>query len=198
MVYQFGSHSFLLGARRHESALASLTDISHQCSYRSSFIHAQECLHVPMGHNGLLKLWALSKPDLSQTYDVILVDEAQDACGAIIGVVRQRQSDRPPKPTKGPLPQTRRRAHTRRFISRVTCVVMLSSPPRGPPPVRLVRGRLAGSSSLLLDHLASPSPSSQYHRRSQHRSHLRLDLPSALELFGVAKLNGFVNLTGLD
>ncbi|WP_425953087.1 UvrD-helicase domain-containing protein [Ralstonia pseudosolanacearum] len=34
---------------------------------------------VPMPHDGYLKLYQLSKPDLSRNYDIILFDEAQDA-----------------------------------------------------------------------------------------------------------------------
>lgn len=44
---------------------------------------------LPLGHDGYLKLWALSKPE-AQT-DYILVDEAQDMNPVLLGVLRQIQ-----------------------------------------------------------------------------------------------------------
>lgn len=44
---------------------------------------------VPLGHDGYLKLWALSEPTISASY--ILLDEAQDSNGAVLGVLRKQQ-----------------------------------------------------------------------------------------------------------
>lgn len=42
---------------------------------------------LPMGHDGYVKLWALSKPRLDSQYDFILLDEAQDLNPVLIGVM---------------------------------------------------------------------------------------------------------------
>ena len=41
----------------------------------------------PMTHNGYLKLYALSRPRLDRTYDIVLVDEAQDISPVVQGIV---------------------------------------------------------------------------------------------------------------
>lgn len=41
---------------------------------------------APLGHDGYLKLWSLSKPQLS--YDYVLLDEAQDTNEAVLSVLR--------------------------------------------------------------------------------------------------------------
>lgn len=43
----------------------------------------------PMGHDGYLKVWALSRPRIFG--DFLMVDEAQDLNGVLIGVVREQQ-----------------------------------------------------------------------------------------------------------
>lgn len=45
---------------------------------------------APLGHDGYLKLWSLSKPALH--YDYILLDEAQDTNEAVLSVLRHQQS----------------------------------------------------------------------------------------------------------
>ena len=46
---------------------------------------------ISMTLSGMLKLWTLSRPDLSMQYDCILLDEAQDASRAVLTVLlRQR------------------------------------------------------------------------------------------------------------
>lgn len=45
---------------------------------------------MPMGFDGYLKLWALGKPRLFADY--IMVDEAQDLNGVLIGIVRNQQA----------------------------------------------------------------------------------------------------------
>ncbi len=45
---------------------------------------------APLGHDGYLKLWSLSKPTLH--YDYILLDEAQDTNEAVLSVLRQQQT----------------------------------------------------------------------------------------------------------
>lgn len=44
---------------------------------------------VPLGHDGYLKLWALSEPSIGANY--ILLDEAQDTNAAVLGVLRRQQ-----------------------------------------------------------------------------------------------------------
>jgi hypothetical protein len=44
---------------------------------------------VPLGHDGYLKLWALSEPTIGANY--ILLDEAQDTNAAVLGVLRRQQ-----------------------------------------------------------------------------------------------------------
>eukprot|EP00466_Bigelowiella_natans_P009130 jgi/Bigna1/87658/estExt_fgenesh1_pg.C_220195 len=46
---------------------------------------------VGMTHDGYLKLYQLSKPDLSRDYDVILVDEAQDCNDAICSLLLRQK-----------------------------------------------------------------------------------------------------------
>ncbi|XFB08796.1 hypothetical protein AAGT13_21640, partial [Azotobacter salinestris] len=41
-------------------------------------------------HDGYLKLWALSKPDLSTRFDIVLGDEAQDINPVIAGLLAQQ------------------------------------------------------------------------------------------------------------
>src|SRR5690606_15921675 len=43
----------------------------------------------PMPHDGYLKLYQLSRPDLSKHYDMILVDEAQDTVPVVAEIVLQ-------------------------------------------------------------------------------------------------------------
>lgn len=43
---------------------------------------------VPLGHDGYLKLWSLSRPKLN--YDFILLDEAQDTNEAVLSVLREQ------------------------------------------------------------------------------------------------------------
>lgn len=45
---------------------------------------------APLGHDGYLKLWSLSKPQLN--YDYILLDEAQDTNEAVLSVLRLQNS----------------------------------------------------------------------------------------------------------
>lgn len=45
---------------------------------------------APLGHDGYLKLWSLSKPILH--YDYVLLDEAQDTNEAVLSVLRQQQT----------------------------------------------------------------------------------------------------------
>jgi hypothetical protein len=45
---------------------------------------------APMGHDGYLKLWSLTKPRLD--YDFLLLDEAQDTNEAVLSVLRQQNS----------------------------------------------------------------------------------------------------------
>lgn len=45
---------------------------------------------VPLGHDGYLKLWSLSKPQLN--YDFLLLDEAQDTNEAVLSVLRLQDS----------------------------------------------------------------------------------------------------------
>jgi hypothetical protein len=44
---------------------------------------------MPLGHDGYLKLWALSEPTIGASY--ILLDEAQDSNPAVLGVLRKQQ-----------------------------------------------------------------------------------------------------------
>lgn len=44
---------------------------------------------APLGHDGYLKRWSLSKPKLS--FDFILLDEAQDTNEAVLSVLREQQ-----------------------------------------------------------------------------------------------------------
>jgi hypothetical protein len=43
---------------------------------------------IPLGHDGYLKLWALGNPELAADY--ILLDEAQDTNGVVLGVLKGR------------------------------------------------------------------------------------------------------------
>lgn len=45
---------------------------------------------MPLGHDGYLKLWALGNPRLFADY--LMVDEAQDLNGVLIGIVRNQQA----------------------------------------------------------------------------------------------------------
>lgn len=45
---------------------------------------------APLGHDGYLKLWSLSKPRLD--YDFLLLDEAQDTNEAVLSVLRRQDS----------------------------------------------------------------------------------------------------------
>lgn len=45
---------------------------------------------APLGHDGYLKLWSLSQPQLN--YDFILLDEAQDTNEAVLSVLRRQDS----------------------------------------------------------------------------------------------------------
>ncbi|TKD45372.1 UvrD-helicase domain-containing protein [Azotobacter chroococcum] len=45
---------------------------------------------TPIPHDGYLKLWALSKPDLSTRFDIVLGDEAQDINPVIAGLLAQQ------------------------------------------------------------------------------------------------------------
>lgn len=45
---------------------------------------------VPLGHDGYLKLWSLSQPQLN--YDFLLLDEAQDTNEAVLSVLRRQDS----------------------------------------------------------------------------------------------------------
>lgn len=45
---------------------------------------------APLGHDGYLKLWSLSKPQLN--YDFLLLDEAQDTNEAVLSVLRAQDS----------------------------------------------------------------------------------------------------------
>ena len=45
---------------------------------------------LPLGHDGYLKLWALSEPIIAA--DFILLDEAQDTNAAVLGVLRKQQA----------------------------------------------------------------------------------------------------------
>ncbi|MEK8048117.1 UvrD-helicase domain-containing protein [Ideonella margarita] len=45
---------------------------------------------APLGHDGYLKLWSLSRPELH--YDYILLDEAQDTNGAVLSVLKSQQA----------------------------------------------------------------------------------------------------------
>ncbi|WP_175773284.1 UvrD-helicase domain-containing protein [Paraburkholderia phenazinium] len=44
-------------------------------------------LALPMSHDGYLKLYQLSRPDLSKHYDIVLFDEAQDANPVTVDIV---------------------------------------------------------------------------------------------------------------
>lgn len=41
----------------------------------------------PITHDGYLKLYQLSRPDLGRNYDVIMIDEAQDCNGATLAII---------------------------------------------------------------------------------------------------------------
>lgn len=41
----------------------------------------------PITHDGYLKLYQLSRPDLGRSYDVIMIDEAQDCNGATLAII---------------------------------------------------------------------------------------------------------------
>ena len=45
---------------------------------------------LPLGHDGYLKLWALSKPRIAA--DFILLDEAQDTNPVVLGVLQSQQA----------------------------------------------------------------------------------------------------------
>lgn len=45
---------------------------------------------IPLGHDGYLKMWSLSKPKLD--YDFLLLDEAQDTNEAVLSVLRQQDA----------------------------------------------------------------------------------------------------------
>ena len=45
---------------------------------------------VPLGHDGYLKLWALGRPKLAANY--ILLDEAQDTNGVVLGVLKEQDA----------------------------------------------------------------------------------------------------------
>lgn len=45
---------------------------------------------APLGHDGYLKLWSLSRPELN--YDFLLLDEAQDTNEAVLSVLRRQDS----------------------------------------------------------------------------------------------------------
>lgn len=60
---------------------AAAREIWEQMADRSS--------RQPMGHDGYLKIWALSRPQIFG--DFLMVDEAQDLNGVLIGVVREQQ-----------------------------------------------------------------------------------------------------------
>lgn len=45
---------------------------------------------VPLLHDGYLKMYLLSNPDLSRTYDVILADESQDLNGLTLALIKKQ------------------------------------------------------------------------------------------------------------
>lgn len=45
---------------------------------------------LPLGHDGYVKVWALHKPRLDQSYSLLMVDEAQDLNPVLIGVVEDQ------------------------------------------------------------------------------------------------------------
>lgn len=49
---------------------------------------------LPMTHSGYVKLYQLSRPDLSRAYDVIMLDEAQDVSPAIGDVILRQKAPR--------------------------------------------------------------------------------------------------------
>jgi hypothetical protein len=49
------------------------------------------CDPMPLGHDGYLKVWALSNPRLDQSYAYLLIDEAQDLNPVLIGVVARQE-----------------------------------------------------------------------------------------------------------
>jgi F-box protein 18 (helicase) len=46
---------------------------------------------MPMTHDGYLKLYQLSRPDISKEYDMIMVDEAQDSNPAVVDLVNHQK-----------------------------------------------------------------------------------------------------------
>ena len=46
---------------------------------------------MPMTHDGYLKLYQLSKPDIAKDYDMIMVDEAQDSNPAVVMLVNRQK-----------------------------------------------------------------------------------------------------------
>lgn len=47
---------------------------------------------IPMTHDGYLKLYHLSKPDLASEYDMIMVDEAQDSNPTFVDIVNSQKN----------------------------------------------------------------------------------------------------------
>jgi hypothetical protein len=78
----------LLGAREEVIAdIRAWTVTQAQILWRKMVDRAAE---IPLGHDGYLKLWALSKPTLKADY--ILLDEAQDTNAVVLGVLSGQQA----------------------------------------------------------------------------------------------------------
>jgi F-box protein 18 (helicase) len=74
------------------STAAEIVDLSRRCwmNMQGTFDQKHES-QLPMTHNGYLKLYALSNPCLSQKYDCVMLDEAQDASPVFLQVVLSQQ-----------------------------------------------------------------------------------------------------------
>ena len=69
----------------------SFVDAVFQCSQELwNRMLDPDDLDIPMLHDGYLKLYFLSKPDLSLKYDAVLADEAQDLNGITLGLAKSQ------------------------------------------------------------------------------------------------------------
>jgi len=76
----------LLVTERHRRAAATIVQLAE----RMWSLMLDENNSVPAPHDAYLKGFALSQPDLSSRFDVILLDEAQDANPLLAGLVAQQ------------------------------------------------------------------------------------------------------------
>lgn len=78
------------GERCLQSPMFGSLDVVEKAAELWSKVTASEC-GIPMPHDGYLKLYQLSKPILSNKYDTIILDEAQDANGAILDIIKSQK-----------------------------------------------------------------------------------------------------------